>query len=46
MNSLYWLIVGGLAVVVLLVLAVAIADVLRTAGRGPFRPAPRRTRPR
>jgi predicted Kef-type K+ transport protein len=46
MSSLYWLIVGGLAVVVLLVLAVAIADVLHTAGRGPFQGTPRRTRPR
>jgi hypothetical protein len=33
MTSLYWLI-AGLGALVLLVLAVAVADVLRTAGRG------------
>ena len=33
MNSLYWLI-AGLGALVLVVLAVAVADVLRTAGRG------------
>jgi hypothetical protein len=44
MNSLYWLIVGGLAAVGLLVLAVAVADVLRTAGSGRVRPIPRSSR--
>jgi hypothetical protein len=38
MNSFFWLILGGLAAVVLLVLALAVADVLRTAGRGQVRP--------
>jgi hypothetical protein len=34
MNSLYWLILGGLGAVVLLILVVAVADVLLTAGHG------------
>jgi hypothetical protein len=45
MNSLYWLIAGGLAAVVLIVLAVAIIDVLRTARRGRSSSVPRSSRP-
>jgi hypothetical protein len=45
MNSLYWLIVGGLAAAVLIVLAVAIIDVLRTAGRGRSSSIPRSSQP-
>lgn len=41
MNSLYWIILGGLVAVVVLVLAVAVTDVLVTANRGRAR-TPRR----
>ena len=43
MNSLYWLIFGGLGAVVLLVLAIAVADVLLTARHGRGRTSPRRS---
>jgi hypothetical protein len=39
MNSLYWLI-AVLGAIVLVVLALAVADVLRTAGRGRVRATP------
>jgi hypothetical protein len=38
MNSLFWLILGGFGAVVLLVMVLAVADVLRTAGRGRVHP--------
>jgi hypothetical protein len=44
MNSLYWLILGGLVAVVVLVLVVAVSDVLVTANRGLGRTTPRRGR--
>ena len=44
MNSLYWLILGGLVAVVLLVLVVAVTDVLVTANRGRGGTASRRDR--
>lgn len=45
MNALYWVILGGLGVVVLLVLIIAVADVLVTARRGRVRTLPHRSGP-